>query len=161
MISFSFYTAKYLLKSFWNTSLKKPGCVVSPSFSRVEQEHNLWQKYKMLDTDLPFFSSYFKKKMGKQDKRNPNRTEATVKDEKNRNILSQTAMASNWGNTSPNPKGGVSSFRFLEEEKEQSTLFYLCGPLAQLSFSVCLSWSLFPSRYGLFTAHRCGLFSFR
>ncbi len=48
-------------------------------------------------------------------------------------------MAVNWGNTSLNPKGGVSSFRILQEEKEQSTLFYLCGPAAQLSFSLSVS----------------------
>ncbi len=62
-----------------------------------------------------------------------------IQDERNRNILSEAAMAVNWGNTSLNPRGGVSSFRFLQEEKEQSTLFYLCGPPAQLSFSLPVS----------------------
>lgn len=68
-----------------------------------------------------------------------NRRDAMIQDEQNKNILSETGMAVNWGNTSPNPRGGVSSFRFLQEEKEQSTLFYLCGPPAQLSFSLSVS----------------------
>lgn len=67
------------------------------------------------------------------------RREAMIQDEQNRNILSEAAMAVNWGNTSLNPRGGVSSFRFLQEEREQSTLFYLCGPPAQLSFSLSVS----------------------
>lgn len=83
------------------------------------------------------------------------RKEKRIQDEQNRNIL---FMAVNWGNTSLNPRGGVSSFRFLHEEKEQNTLFYLCGPPAQLSFSL-LSLPLFPSCYASFTVHRCGLFS--
>lgn len=81
--------------------------------------------------------------------------------------MSEAATAVNWGNTSPNPKGGVSSFRFLEEEKEQSTLFYLCGPPDRLSSSsVCLSFSLVSVRLSpasspllLRLAHRCVLFS--
>lgn len=63
-----------------------------------------------------------------------------IQDEQNRNVLFEAVMAVNWRNTSPKPRGGVSSFRFFQEEKEQSTLFYLCGPTAQLSSSsVCLS----------------------
>lgn len=68
-----------------------------------------------------------------------NQKRAVIQDEQNRNILSETGMAVNWGNVSPKPRGGVSSFWFLLEEKEQSTLFYLCGPPAQLSFSALLS----------------------
>lgn len=65
--------------------------------------------------------------------------EAMTQDQRNRNILSGTGMAVNWGNTSPNPRGGVSSFRLLEEEKEQSSLFYLCGPSARLSSPLSVS----------------------
>lgn len=65
--------------------------------------------------------------------------EAMTQDQRNRNILSGTGMAVNWGNTSPNPRGGVSSFRFLEEEKEQSSVFYLCGPPARLSSPLSVS----------------------
>lgn len=57
----------------------------------------------------------------------------------NRNTLSKAATAADLGNTSLNPRGGVSSFRLLEEEKEQSTLFYLCGPAAQLSLPLSVS----------------------
>ena len=92
-------------------------------------------------------------------KKKINGAEAMTQAEKNRNILSESAMAGNWGNTSLNPRGGVSSFGFLDEEKEQSTLFYLCGPVAQFSFPFCLSLPFFPSCYSLFTAHRCDLFS--
>lgn len=79
-----------------------------------------------------------------------NQKRAVIQDEQNRNILSETGMAVNWGNVSPKPRGGVSSFWFLLEEKEQSTLFYLCGPPAQLSFSL----PFFPLWYTSFTAHR-------
>lgn len=89
-----------------------------------------------------------------------NKRQAMVQDKQNRNILSETGIAVTWGNTSLNPRGGVSSFRFLQEENEQSALFYLCGPLAQLSFSVCLCPS-FPLHipHSLFTDEACSLFS--
>lgn len=97
---------------------------------------------------------FFKIEKGKKKRAN-----AIRQNEQNRNILSEAAMAGNWGNTSLNPKGGVSSLRFLEEENEQSALFYLCGLPAQFSLSVRLSLPFFPSCHGLLTAHRCGLFS--
>lgn len=88
------------------------------------------------------------------------RREAMIQDEQNRNILSEAAMAVNWGNTSLNPRGGVSYFRFLQEEKEQSTLFYLCGPPAQLSFSLSVSAPLSPPAMppSQFTDAACSLF---
>lgn len=64
------------------------------------------------------------------------RRAVTIQDKQNRNILSRRATAVNGRNTSLNPRGGVSSFRFLQEEKEQSTLFYLCGPMSRLSLSL-------------------------
>lgn len=86
--------------------------------------------------------------------------EAMVQDEQNRNILSEAATAENWGNTSLNPRGGVSSFRFLQEEKEQSTLFYLCGPPAQLSLPLSVSAPLSPPAMprSQFTDAACSLF---
>lgn len=83
-----------------------------------------------------------------------------TQDKQNRNILSAAAMAVNWGNTSLNPRGGVSSFRFFHEEKEQSTLFYLCGPAAQLSFSLSVSAPLSPPAMprSQFTDAACSLF---
>lgn len=83
-----------------------------------------------------------------------------VQDEQNRNILSEAATAVNWGNTSLNPRGGVSSFRFLQEEKEQSTLFYLCGPPAQLSLPLSVSAPLSPPAMprSQFTDAACSLF---
>lgn len=71
-----------------------------------------------------------------------NERKAMIHEKRNRNILSETGMSVNWGNTSPKSRGGVSSFRFLQEEKEQSILFYLCGPAAQLSFSPSVSTPL-------------------